>query len=107
MKPFPKTWFAAIAVTLLSSSALFATDVVRRIEHPNGPPTYVTAPAEARGFAAPESRSATMGTYAGDRSFGEHEQAARAEAGLNDTDGRTTAPLHRGRGQTRYIQIER
>jgi hypothetical protein len=108
MKLIPKTLFAALAVTLLTSGSLFAADAVRRIDHPNGPATYVTAPGEGRGFLSPESRGGTtIGVYAGERSFGRRDREARYEVGLNDSEGRTMVPLHRGRGQTLYIPVER
>jgi hypothetical protein len=103
MKLISPTVLAALAVTLLNSSAVFAEDTVRRIDHPNGPATYVTVPSDARGFAWNES----SGVFAGDRSFGWHDRALRSDAGMNDREGRTLLPIHRGRGQTLHAPVER
>jgi hypothetical protein len=107
MKIISKSILAALAVTLLSSGAVFADDVVRRIDHPNGPATYVTAPAEDRAFASTERRGATIGVYAGNRSFGGRDEAGRSEIGLTDAQGRTLVPIHQGRGQTLYTPVQR
>ncbi|HEV7406154.1 MAG TPA: hypothetical protein VGO11_24620 [Chthoniobacteraceae bacterium] len=99
MKLISKTLLAALAVTVLSSGAAFAD--VRRIDHPNGPPTYVTAPPDDRGFGWWGNRhGATIGVFAGERSFGRRHEAPRSEADLNDAHGRALVPMHQGRGQT-------
>ena|SRR5947209_16778155 len=107
MKIISKISLAALAVSLLSSGAVLADDVVRRIDHPNGPATYVTAPSEDRAFTAPDRRGATIGVYAGNRSFAGRNETANGGVGLTDAEGRTLVPIHYGRGQTIYTRIER
>ena len=68
-----------LAAVLLSAGAAFADDlVVRRIEHPNGPATYVTAPAQGRGFVSSDGSGATIGVYAGSRSLGDATKGSAA-----------------------------
>jgi hypothetical protein len=108
MKPIPQSLWATLAVTCLASSVVFADDAVRRIDHPNGPATYVTAPGEGRGVLARDNRSsATIGVLAGGRSFGARDQMTRSDVSLSGSDTVTIVPLHHGRGQTDYIRVER
>jgi hypothetical protein len=87
----------ALAATLLSSGAVFADNAITRIDHPNGPATYVSTP----------DRGATIGVYAGDRSFGRRQETARSESGSSDSSGRTLVPIHHGRGQVDYVAAHR
>ena len=97
-----------LAAAILSSGAAFADDlVVRRIDHPNGPATYVTAPAQGRGFVSTDSSGTTIGVYAGSRSFRGRDEGVRGNVGLNDAQGRTLVPIHQGRGQTIYTSVQR
>lgn len=97
-----------LAAALLSSGAAFADDlVVQRIDHANGPATYVTAPAQNRSFVSSDNRGATIGVYAGSRSVGGRDAGVRGNVGLNDEQGRTLVPIHHGRGQTSYTSVQR
>jgi hypothetical protein len=99
MKTPSKTLLATLAVTLVGATAAFADHTVRRIDHPNGPATYV---------AAPHDRStATIGVYAGERSFGGRDVTVRTDANMKDSGGRTLVPLHRGRGEVIYVPTQR
>jgi len=102
MKPISPTLLAALAVTLLTSSAVCAADAVRRIDHPNGPATYVTAPAETPTWV--HHSGPTIGVFAGERSVG---HATRAEASLNDSESRPAVVIQQGRGQTLYVPAQR
>jgi hypothetical protein len=102
-----KALLTVLAGSLLSSGALFADNVVTRIDHPNGPATYITTPDRGRDFAAERRSGPTIGVYAGQRSFGRGLEAVRTETGLTDSSGRTLVPFHHGRGQVDYIAVER
>ncbi len=99
MKTYSKIAISALAVGLLSASAASASHEVRRIDHPNGPATYMAAPHTAR--------EATIGVYAGARSFASRDHSVRTGAGLASPTCRTQIPVHNGRGQTRYVTVER
>lgn len=101
MSILSKSILAALAVTALSSGAAFADNVVTRIDHPNGPATYVAGPEHGRGFVD-RGGGVTIGVFAGDRSFG-----ARVEPGMYDASGRTLIPIHHGRGQVDYMAVAR
>ena len=107
MKLISPLTLVALAVTL-SSSALLADDIVRRIDHPNGPATYVTARVDNREPSSWERRSGpTIGVLAGERSVGARERTTRVEAGSGDQDDRGNVVIHKGRGQTWHVPAQR
>lgn len=93
MKTLSRITLAAVAATFLSTGAAFADHTVRRIDHPNGPATFV---------ATPHERTTTIGVYAGERSFQSSDRAVVSRA----DDRERPIVLHMGRGQRLYVQGE-
>lgn len=105
MKVYSSILLAALAFTFSSTPAL-AEHLVHRIDHPNGPATYVTKPDESRRSVFQGSRGATIGVYAGERSFGRQDRETRWEP-MTDNEGRMLVPIHNGRGQTQWVPVQR
>jgi hypothetical protein len=99
MKTLPTVLAASFAVALLGASSAYADHMVRRIDHPNGPPTFIPVPHERA--------RATIGVYAGERSFATRQTEVRRWARQRDSEGRTLVPLHRGRGEVISVPVER
>lgn len=87
MLPTPSKFILPLtAAMLLTASPAFAERKVKRIDHPNGAPTFV---------AQPGQRKTTVGLYANDRGSAKAIQAQRTENRI--------VRLQLGRGQ--YIPL--
>lgn len=102
MNTLSKILLTIAAAVTVGSGAAMADTVVRRIDHPNGPPTFVTVPEEYR--------SPTIGVYR-DGYVVEgpvvEEVVVESAPGKTDSLGRTLIPIHRGRGEVIYVPIGR
>ena len=83
-----KLSLATLAVSAIAAGTLWADHLVKRIDHPNGPPTFVYAPDKDWGHA-------TVGVFHDNRSFGTRMQMER---GYRESDPHKM--IHRGRGDT-------
>ena len=99
MKTLTKMSLLALAATLLASGSAFAEYgsgyVVKRIDHPNGPPTFATVPVEPR---------STIAVYVEGRSFGRPVVVERDYLVREDELVTRPIPIHRGRGETIYVR---
>lgn len=102
MKTLPKILAAVAAVTLFGAGTSFAQYpdyVLKRIEHPNGPPTFAYVPVDkADGY----QEGHTVGVYR------EGRGVARGGTILErDEEVVVDVPIHRGRGDVIYVPVRR
>lgn len=100
MKTVPKFLVGALAVMMLGAGASLAQYpdyVVKRIEHPNGQPTFAYVPVDkADGY----QEGHTVALYREGRGVG--------PAGtVLEEDVVVDVPLHRGRGEVIYVRSRR
>lgn len=99
MKILSKPILLTLAATLLGTGVGFSEHVVRRIDHPNGPATYIPAPHER------SERVPTIGVYAGESRFHSRREGVveRSVEGRTNAERRATLPIHRGRGDVIHV----
>lgn len=102
MKTLSEIFAVALAVTLFGAGTSFAQYpdyVVKRIEHPNGPPTFAYVPVDkADGY----QEGHTVGLY--------REGRGVARPGTiveSDEEVVVDVPIHRGRGDVIYVPVRR
>lgn len=102
MKTLPKLLAALATVTLFGTGSSFAEYpdyVLKRIEHPNGPPTFAYVPVDKAGGY---QEGHTVGLYRESRGVGRGRTIVeRDETVVVDV------PIHRGRGEIIYVPVRR
>lgn len=100
MKTVSKLLAAALAVTMLGAGASFAQYpdyVLKRIEHPNGPPTFAYVPVDkADGY----QDGHTVGLYREGRGVASGGRIVEEEVIVD-------VPIRRGRGDVIYVPVRR
>lgn len=99
MKTLSKVSLLALAATLLATGSAIADNVygyvVKRIDHPNGQPTFATVPVE---------RPSSVAVYIEGRTFGRPVVVERNIIVREDELRTRPVVIQRGRGETLYIR---
>ena len=101
MNTLTKILLTAAAAAAIITGVAMGDTIVHRIDHPNGPPTFVAVPERDR---APSIAVYSEGYIIEDQPL---TLVLEEAPGNTDSLGRTLIPIHRGRGEVFYVPIER